>query len=130
MQSGLVAADLQQKQKRERFFGPAAPCHARSQVLEAYSDEPICNMVRHAVNPGARFSHKAKVYQTRPCVGFPDPMGIWCIWPRPQAGSVVTKLASKCRHAHLGVGLCEPPLQPYRSGYPRIATVPTDGRGR
>ena len=38
----------------------------------------------------AAFLSRSKVYQTRPCVGFPDPMGTWCIWPRPQAESVVT----------------------------------------
>ena len=42
-------------------------------------------------NPGARFRQGARVYQTRRCVGFPDPMGNWCIWPRPQAESVVTQ---------------------------------------
>ena len=39
------------------------------------------------------FLQTARVCQTRRCMGFPGPMGTWCNWPRPQAGSVLKQVA-------------------------------------
>ena len=37
-----------------------------------------------------RFCQEAKMHRTWGRAGFPGPVGIWCIWPRPKAGSVAT----------------------------------------
>ena len=44
------------------------------------------------------------MHQTRPRVGVPDPMGIWCIWPRPPAESGVTQ--TRQQNVGMLTGLC------------------------
>ena len=104
-----LSRQAEQKPKCGGFFCPAAPCRASTQIPEAYSSDllaALASAIRRIVNSPGICAKEPKVDQTGGRVGFPDPMGIWCIWPRPQAESVVTPIRQQIQaHSPLGTFL-------------------------
>ena len=96
-----------QKPKCRRLLGLLRALSKAGSVLKR-ADSLVASSARRAVNPGVSFCEEARVYQTRGRVSSPDPMGTWCVGPRPQAESVVTQThRSKCGYTPLWMYFCE-----------------------
>ena len=102
LQCGLVAGGISPPLTRtevRRFLGLLPRPVAAAEGRERTQRNQFAGSKRGETHSQSarRFFQKAKVYQTQRRVGFPDPMGAWCIWPRPQAESVATQTYQQMR---------------------------------